>query len=70
MSTPVLRVQLDVIAQELTYMGSAKTIPETYWKDTLVPLLYPEWDSEKDKHITFSYYSDSNKYIAARRKYV
>ena len=47
MSTPVLRVQLDVIAQELTYMGSAKPIPETYWKDTLVPLLYPDWDSEK-----------------------
>ena len=44
MSTPVLRVQLDVIAQELTYMGSAKPIPETYWKDTLVPLLYPDWD--------------------------
>ena len=70
MSTPVLRVQLDVIAQELTYMGSAKPIPETYWKDTLVPLLYPDWDSEKDKLITFSYYSDSNKYIAARRKFV
>lgn len=70
MSTPVLRVQLDVIAQELTYMGSAKPIPETYWKDTLVPLLYPDWDSDKDKLITFSYYSDSNKYIAARRKYV
>ena len=70
MSTPVLRVQLDVIAQELIYMGSSKPIPETYWKDTLVPLLYPDWDSDKDKLITFSYYSDSNKYIAARRKYV
>ena len=70
MSIPVLQVQLDVIAQELIYMGSSKPIPETYWKDTLVPLLYPDWDSDKDKLITFSYYSDSNKYIAARRKYV
>tara|TARA_S200000501_G_scaffold367891_1_gene404909 strand:- start:158 stop:1036 length:879 start_codon:yes stop_codon:yes gene_type:complete len=70
MSVPVLQVQLDVIAQELTYMGTIKPIPENYWKDTLSLLLYPDWDSEKDKLITFSYYSDSNTYIAARRKYV
>ena len=70
MSIPVLQVQLDVIAQELSYMGTAKPIPENYWKDTLVPLLYPEWDTDKDKLTTFSYYSDSNKYVAARRKYV
>ena len=70
MSVPVLQVQLDVIAQELSYMGTAKPIPENYWKDTLVPLLYPEWDTDKDKLTTFSYYSDSNKYVAARRKYV
>ena len=49
MSVPVLQVQLDVIAQELSYMGTAKPIPENYWKDTLVPLLYPEWDTDKDK---------------------
>ena len=70
MSVPVLQVQLDVIAQELSYMGTSKPIPENYWKDTLIPLLYPEWDTDKDKLITFSYYSDSNRYIAARRKYV
>ena len=70
MSIPVLQVQLDVIAQELSYMGSSKPIPESYWKDTLSLLLYPDWDSEKDKLITFSYYSDSNTYIAARRKYI
>ena len=70
MSIPILQVQLDVIAQELSYMGTSKPIPESYWKDTLSLLLYPDWDSEKDKLITFSYYSDSNTYIAARRKYV
>ena len=69
MSIPVLQVQLDVIAQELSYMGTSKPIPENYWKDTLLPLLY-HWDTDKDKLITFSYYSDSDKYIAARRKYV
>ena len=48
MSVPVLQVQLDVIAQELSYMGTSKPIPENYWKDTLIPLLYPEWDTDKD----------------------
>tara|TARA_B100001996_G_scaffold134438_1_gene102330 strand:- start:355 stop:1233 length:879 start_codon:yes stop_codon:yes gene_type:complete len=70
MSIPVLQVQLDVLTQELSYMGTAKPIPESYWKDTLTPLLYPDWDTDKDKLIMFSYYSDSNKYIAQRRKYV
>ena len=47
MSVPVLQVQLDVIAQELTYMGTIKPIPENYWKDTLSLLLYPDWTVKK-----------------------
>ncbi len=70
MSVPVLPVQLDVLAQERSYMGTAKPIPESYWKDTLTPLLYPEWDTDKDKLTMFSFYSDSNRFVAARRKYV
>ena len=38
---PVLQVQLDVINQEIEYNGTPKTIPESYWKDTLTPMLYP-----------------------------
>ena len=68
-SEPVLQVELNVIGQELSYNGIPKTIPQTYWKDTLVPLMYPAWDTDKDKLITFYYYSDGT-YTAKRRKYV
>ena len=66
---PVLQVQLDVINQEIEYNGTPKTIPESYWKDTLTPLLYPLWDSDKDKLITFQYFTNDS-YTAKRRKYV
>tara|TARA_B100000427_G_scaffold319849_1_gene318571 strand:- start:963 stop:1838 length:876 start_codon:yes stop_codon:yes gene_type:complete len=66
---PVLQVQLDVINQEIEYVGTPKTIPESYWKDTLTPLLYPLWDSDKDKLIVFQWYTNDT-YIAKRRKYV
>ena len=42
-SEPVLQVELNVIGQELSYNGIPKPIPQTYWTDTLVPLMYPTW---------------------------
>ena len=68
-SEPVLQVELDVIGQELSYNGIPKPIPATYWTDTLVPLMYPTWDTDKDKLIAFYYYSNG-MYTAKRRKYV
>ena len=68
-SEPVLQVELNVIGQELSYNGIPKPIPATYWTDTLVPLMYPTWDTDKDKLIAFYYYSNG-MYTAKRRKYV
>ena len=68
-SEPVLQVELNVIGQELSYNGIPKPIPATYWTDTLVPLMYPTWDTDKDKLIAFYYYSNGT-YTAKRRKYV
>ena len=64
-----IQVQLDVINQEISYNGMPKVIPSTYWTDTLVPLMYPTWDTDKDKLILFVYNTDGT-YIAKRRKYV
>ena len=64
-----IQVELNVIGQELSYNGIAKPIPQTYWTDTLTPLLYPTWDTDKDKLISF-YYFDNGTYTAKRRKYV
>ena len=65
---PVLQVQLDVVQQEISYNGTIKVIPETYWNDELVPFLYPLWDSDKDKLIMFNWYTN-NTFYAKRRKY-
>ena len=64
-----IQVELNVIGQELSYNGIPKPIPATYWTDTLVPLMYPTWDTDKDKLISF-YYFDNGKFTAKRRKYV
>ena len=64
-----IQVELNVIGQELSYNGISKPIPQTYWTDTLVPLMYPTWDTDKDKLITFYYFSDGT-YTAKRRKYI
>ena len=64
-----IQVELNVIGQELSYNGISKPIPQTYWTDTLTPLLYPTWDTDKDKLISF-YYFDNGTYTAKRRKYV
>ena len=64
-----IQVELNVIGQELSYNGISKPIPQTYWTDTLVPLMYPTWDTDKDKLIAFYYFSDGT-YTAKRRKYV
>jgi len=64
-----IQVQLDVVNQEISYNGMPKAIPSTYWTDTLVPLMYPTWDTDKDKLILFVYNTDGT-YIAKRRKYV
>ena len=68
-TVPVLEVHLDVIQQEIEYQGIVKTLPESYWKDPLTPLLYPLWDSDKDKLITFNWFNNGT-YNARRRKYI
>lgn len=65
----VLELQLDVINQKIDYKDVEKIIPESYWKDTLVPLLYPTWDTDKDKLVNFYWYNNGS-WSAKRRKFV
>ncbi len=66
---PVLQVQLDTVQQEISYNGTIKVIPDNYWQDELVPFLYPLWDSDKDKLIMFSWFTN-NTYYAKRRRFI
>lgn len=64
---PVLQVQLDTVQQEITYNGMSKTIPDSLWKDEIAPFLYPLWDSDKDKLIMFSWFTNETYYAKRRR---
>ena len=64
-----VQIQLDVINQEISYNDIPKAIPNSHWTDTLVPLMYPTWDTDKDKLILFRWF-DNDTYLAQRRKYI
>tara|TARA_B100000427_G_scaffold329366_1_gene345253 strand:- start:330 stop:1232 length:903 start_codon:yes stop_codon:yes gene_type:complete len=65
----LVELQLDVLNQVIEYKGVTKVIPETYWRDTLLPFLYPTWDTDKDKMLLYQYNANGS-YIIKRRKYV
>ena len=65
----LVELQLDVLNQVIEYKGVTKVIPETYWRDTLLPFLYPTWDTDKDKMLLYQYNANGS-YLIKRRKYV
>ena len=68
-NSQLIELQLDVINQTIEYKGQEKVIPESYWKDTLLPFLYPNWDSDKDKLVMYAY-NTNGTCLVKRRKYV
>ena len=49
MSTPELLLQVNAITKEISYQNITKIVPDTYWTSDIVPVIYPNWDSDKDK---------------------
>ena len=68
MATPELLLQVDAIQKTVTYKSVTKNITDTYWTSDIVPVIYPLWDSDKDKLVLFAWYSN-NTYMAQKRKY-
>jgi hypothetical protein len=66
---PQLVLQVNILQKEIFYRGMSKFVPEEYWKSTIVPALYPLWDSDKDRLVVFTWYNDTT-YHAARRKFI
>jgi len=66
---PNLILQFNVVQKQIFYKGIYKNIPENFWKSDVVSMLYPLWDTDKDKLIVFTWY-DNNTYHAQRRKFV
>ena len=49
---------LNAFDKTIQYDGVMKTIDDDYWTSDIVPILYPMWDSDKDKLELFVQYKD------------
>lgn len=68
MAVTELILQVDAIQKTVTYKSVTKNITDTYWTSDIVPVLYPLWDSDKDKLVLFAWYANDT-YMAQKRKY-
>jgi hypothetical protein len=68
-SLPELILQLNVPQRTIMYRGIVRDIPAKLFERDLAPNLYPLWDTDKDKLITFTWY-DNESYVCERRKFL
>ena len=50
---------LNAFDKTIQFEGVMKTIDDDYWTSDIVPILYPLWDSDKDKLQLFVQYKDN-----------
>ena len=53
------KLYLNAFDKSIQYEGVMKTIDDDYWTKEIVPILYPMWDSDKDKLELFVQYKDT-----------
>ena len=64
---------LNCLNRTMQINGVYKTFDETFWSDNFVPILYPVWDSDRDRLETFvrmkdgSTHMNKNKYVRNKR---
>ena len=66
---PIVILELNLLDRTINYRNIMKTVPDQYWDDSVKPKLYPLWDTEKDRLITFRYY-DNASFHCTRRKFI
>ena len=52
------KLYLNAFDKTIQYEGVMKTIDEDFWTSEIVPILYPLWDSDKDKLEVFVQYKN------------
>ena len=52
------KLYLNAFDKTIQYEGVMKTIDEDFWTSDIVPILYPLWDSDKDKLEVFVQYKN------------
>lgn len=66
---PNLILQLNAIQKQVNYRGIVRDISDSYWDNEILPRLYPNWDSDKDRLVQFNFY-DTGAFLVRRRKFV
>ena len=65
MRKPVLI--LNALNRSISYAQITKNISDTFWSEEIVPLLYPLWETEKNKIETFVKYDDESFYVSKNK---
>lgn len=60
---------LNASQKSITYKHKTHTISQDFWQQNFVTLLYPLWDSDKDKLEIFSY-SSTGEVLITKNKYL
>lgn len=67
-ATKNVDIYLNALDRTIQYKGIQKQITDSYWESDISPLLYPLWDSAKDKLEMFVYRLDDT-FLVQRNKY-
>lgn len=59
-STQSVALYVNATTRQMQRDGITKSISDQYWSDEIVPILYPIWDSDRDKLESFIYYKDGS----------
>jgi len=66
---PQIILQVNGLQRTITYRGILKNVDDDYWKDIFLPKIYPFWDSDRDRLLRYTYYSDGSSFVE-RKKWV
>jgi len=66
-STDSVALYVNAVNRTIQKNGVTKIINDDFWIKNIVPILYPVWDSDKDKLETFVYYKDDTAFMAKNK---
>lgn len=66
-STVTVALYVNAVNRTIQQNGVTKVIQDDYWNKNIVPILYPVWDSDKDKLETFVYYKNNTAFMAKNK---
>tara|TARA_B100001250_G_scaffold85089_1_gene70303 strand:- start:359 stop:1294 length:936 start_codon:yes stop_codon:yes gene_type:complete len=61
-------IYLNALERTIQYKGVQKQLTDSFWETNISPIIYPLWDSAKDKLEMFVY-RDDGSYLIQRNKY-